>query len=254
MEKIKNHFNYKIETDPVSISPVEIIIPFHGQTHCVTKLIDGIFKTVRDIKYMITLVDDGSANTGFLSSLVKANVPGLRGIKNFKHSGFGYSVNQALRNPFSREIPWVVIMHSDVEVEQPTWLYNLNKTINAMKENGVKMVTAMTDNPTNDLLRLKKDKNEVLENFILDEDEFIPMYCCIAHRELFNRIGPLYECPYAGSEVQEFALRMRKQGFFQGVSGESWVHHEGGKTLDGFIANEKAQEAMENARNKILFS
>ena len=159
MEKIKNHFNYRIEKDSLLLSPVEIIIPFHGQTHHVAKLIDSIFKTVRDTKYCITLVDDGSPNSDFLSSLVKARIPGLRGLKNFQQSGFGYSVNQALRNPFSNQVPWVSILHSDVVAENSSWLSNLNKSMNGMKENNVKMVTSMTNNPTNNLHRLKRESN-----------------------------------------------------------------------------------------------
>ena len=33
-------------------------------------------------------------------------------------------------------------------------------------------------------------------------------------------------------EDEEFAFRMRKNGFNQGVCGTSWIHHDGGATIE----------------------
>lgn len=252
MEKIKNHFNYTINSDPLTFSSVEIVIPFHGQTAHVANLLESIFRTVRDTKYLITLIDDFSPNAEFLPSLLKANVPGVRGIRNFQHSGFGYSINQALNNPFSRDIPWIVVMHSDVLAVKPTWLLNLVKTLHSLKDQNIKMVTSMTNNPTNNLSRLKCEKGDKLENFILNEDEFIPMYSCIAHRELYHRLNGMMECPYAGSEAREFAQRMRKNGYLQAACGDSWVHHEGAVSLNQFRKDEKVQNRLREVEEKLF--
>lgn len=254
MGKIKNHFNYRVTRDALDFSSVEIIIPFHGQTYHVTRLIESIFRTVKDTKYLITLVDDFSPNAEFLSSLLKANIPGLRGLRNYQHSGFGYSINRALNEPFSRDIPWIVVMHSDVEAEQNTWLSNLVRSLASLKDQNVKMVTSMTDNPTGNLGRLKRQKGDAVDNFILDEDEFIPMYSCIAHRELYMRMNGLMECPYAGSEAQEFANRMRKEGYLQAACGNSWVHHVGEVSLNQFKKNEEVQEKLASVRQKLFFA
>jgi GT2 family glycosyltransferase len=252
MEKIKNHFNYTVTGDPLNFSSVEIVIPFHGQTAHVANLLESIFRTVRDTRYLITLIDDFSPNKEFLPSVLKANIPGVRGIRNFQHSGFGYSINQALNNPFSKDIPWIVVMHSDVLAVKPAWLLNLVKALHSLKDQNVKMVTSLTDNPTNNLSRLKCEKSEKLEDFILNEDEFIPMYSCIAHRELYLRLNGMMECPFAGSEAREFARRMRKNGYFQAACGNSWVHHEGGVSLSPFKKDEKVQERLLDVEKKLF--
>jgi GT2 family glycosyltransferase len=60
------------------------------------------------------------------------------------------------------------------------------------------------------------------------------------------------ECPYAGTEVEEFAWRMRKNGFTQGVCGSSWVHHDGGATLEKFKNNKKVREILRKTRESVI--
>jgi GT2 family glycosyltransferase len=245
----KIFLNKNIETKPFHLSSVEIIIPFHNEQAKVINLINDIFNTVQKNKYVITLVDDGSINKSFVEQLQKKKVEGLRFLRNDKCKGFGASVNNALKNPFREDIPFVAILHSDVRLQDQNWLFNLGQSLYVMKENDVKMVSSMTDNPTVDFASLKAKKGEMREDSILT-DGFLPMYCVLANRELFKRVGFLHECPYAGVETEEFAIRMAKNGYKQGVCGKSWVHHEGSGTLRQLNKNKKAQEILRNVRNQ----
>ena len=241
-----------IQPKPFLMQPVEIIIPFHGETSRVSKLIDSIFKTIHSNRYLITLVDDGSENKHFVKQIEKAKVPGLRCIRQ-EHKGFGAAVNFALTNPFKtrnlNSIPWVCIMHSDVYVDNTVWLSKLGETLFNLSPEGVKMVSSVTNNPTVDSVHLRASKGEKKENHILSEG-YLPMYCALAHRELFSRVGPFKEYPYAGLETENYAIRMAKMGYKQGVCGASWVHHEGGATLKNFTENEKVQEILRNAKEE----
>ena len=58
-----------IEQKPFQMSSVEIIIPFHGEHAKVLNLMNDISATVTTNRYLITLVDDGSANSSFVSQL-----------------------------------------------------------------------------------------------------------------------------------------------------------------------------------------
>lgn len=240
-----------IEQKPFQMSSVEIIIPFHGEHAKVLNLMNDISATVTTNRYLITLVDDGSANSSFVSQLKSKKIEGIRFLSHDKCKGFGAAVNTALKTPFNAKIPYVLIMHSDVRIQDLNWLFRLGTTLYNMKTKGVKMVTTLTDNPVVDVPSLKGTHGEIGNDSVLT-DGFVPMYCALAHRQLFQKVGLLMECPYAGTEVEEFAWRMRKNGFTQGVCGSSWVHHDGGATLENFKNNKKVREILRKTRESVI--
>lgn len=243
----KMFINRKIENNPFFMAQVEIIIPFHGEQAHVSRLIDSIFKTVHTNRYLITLVDDGSINSTFVKEFDKT--PGVRCLRQ-ENKGFGSAVNLALQTPyFNKNITWVCIMQSDVFAENNNWLSNMGNTINLMKSQGVKMVSPLTNNPMVDSPILIGEKGEQRKDHILTEG-FLPMYCALAHRELFSRVGLLKEYPYAGLEAEEYALRMNSMGFKQVVCGTSWINHIGGATLANFSKNTKVQQILQKTREE----
>ena len=238
-----------IENKPFYMSSVEIIIPFHNLQAKVVSLLEDIFATVQKNRYLVTLVDDGSINKNFLEQLRSKKIDGVRALRLEKCKGFGAAVNYALKNPFRSDIPFVAILHSDVRIQDQNWLFNLGQSLNEMKSDGIKMVSALTDNPTVDNNLLKSKRGEIKKDAVLQEG-FLPMYCVLANRELFNRIGLFVECPYAGVETEEFAIRMLKNGYKQGICGKSWVQHEGGMTLAQYEKDKKVQEILRNTRKQ----
>jgi GT2 family glycosyltransferase len=228
--------------------PVDIIIPFHGQYDKVTKLIESIM-TFTLHPHIITLVDDCSPNEDYLSKHLK-KAP-VRTIRTEEQSGFGGCLNLGYQNS---EAPWVVFMHSDVAIENAHWLGNLGQSLQNLKKVGVKMVSAKTDNPGDrSFLKAKKGEETDKRDTLLEGDvleSYLPFYCVMFHRELISRIGPLKEYPYAWYEDLEFACRMQKYGFHQGISGTSWVHHEGGATIEDLCKRKpEIKEIMENNRD-----
>lgn len=247
----KVFFTKTIEAKPFYMSPVEIIIPFHNEQAKVISLINDIFMTVQKNRYLITLVDDGSGNKDFTRELEKKKIAGLRYLTHEECKGFGAAVNTALKNPFTKDIPFVAVLHSDVRIRDQNWLFNLGQSLSSLKESGVKMVSALTDNPLVENEFLKANHNENKKDHVLT-DGFLPMYCVLSHRDLYNRVGFLDEYPYAGGEAEDFAIRMKKLGFKQGVCGTSWVHHEGRGTLSNFDKNRKVQEILRNVDKQRL--
>ena len=236
-------------TKPFHMTSVEFIIPFHNHQSLVAGLLTDIFATVVTNKYLVTLVDDGSKNRDFVSQIKTKNMPGVRVLRSDNQMGFGASVNLALRNPFPRRIPFVCIMHSDVRLRDTSWLERLGATLVEMKDSGVKMVSPRTDNPGADNPRLFWDGEKPSPDFVL-EDGSLPMYCCLANRELFSKVGLFAEYPYAGVETEEFSARMRSMGYKQGVCGTSWVEHRGKGTLIDYENNNKVLEILRKARQE----
>jgi GT2 family glycosyltransferase len=238
----------KLQTPPFGRSPVDIIVPFHGQYDKVVRLIEGVYK-VRSNPYQLTLVDDGSPNTGFLAQIEA--LPQLKCIRLEKQCGFG----AALRAGFeATKQPWVMFMHSDCEIDDPLWMINLGQTLLQLKDQGVKMVSARTNNPMCDDRRFIALKDTKSEHVVLEAGEPMPLYCAMCHRELFGHIGGfIKEYPFAMYEDQELSHRMAAYGFKQAISGTSWVKHVGNATISEVArSNPKAQQEMENNYQRCL--
>jgi len=256
MSKVWKEYDLAVDgfstVDPRKMSCVEIVIPFYGKHSSVTALVEGIFKTVSTNRYQITLLDDGSENESFIDDINKTKIPGLVCMRHDKSAGFGAALNSVIQNAKNPWIPWVCIMHSDVIVDGPSWLSALGNSMQKLKAHGVKMISPRTDNPGDSLKelfekrRINKRENSC-EDFLLEGDQYLPLYCTLCHRDLFKHIGSFKEFPFAGCEAQDFAIRMKKHNFHQAICGGSWVYHEGGGTIDKL--NKKQKEILRNTRH-----
>jgi len=215
-----------------SRSPVDIIIPFHGQYDKVSRLVKSILKATLSNPYQICLVDDASPNAEFIKEM--KSVAQTITIRNEKQLGFGGSLKVGFN---ATEQPWVVFLNSDCHIEQAGWLIEMGRSLLELKPKGVKMVSARSNNPGVGCDQLKADINTVSEDYILQKPEFLPLYCAMCHRELFNHIGGFIKNYPLMFEDEELAARMRKYGYKQAVCGKSWVSHEGGATLDRLYAD-----------------
>lgn len=240
-----------VTEQPFYMMPVEIIIPYHNQLTKVANLLADIFSTVTTNRYLITLVDDGSINNTLPEQIKDRKLEGIRILSHDKCKGFGAAVNTALKNPFSDQIPYVLILHSDVSLKDLGWLQNLGTSLIKMKSEGVKMISPTTNNPVADFDCMRATKAAEKSDLILN-GEYLPMYAALCHRELFSRVGLMAEYPYAGVEVEEFADRMRKNNFRQAVCGSSWIYHEGGASLSHFADDKKVQAILTKTRQEYL--
>lgn len=263
----ENHKARPYQNMPFHMKSVDIIVPFYGEHDHVAKLLESIFYTVRTNRYRVILVDDASPNATFHKQFEK--IPGVYTTRNEQQVGFGAAINKGLAeasrldtvraNKKGRKstpqplepIPYVCVLQSDVIVEGNTWLARLGETLLDLKNQGVKMVAPLTDNPVINDDRLKANKNELREEVVAISTGFLPMYCFLCHKELFKRIGKLKEFPYAGGEAEEFAFRMKMNGFRQAVVGQSWVHHEGRATLSQYDDDKKVQEILRKAAYQV---
>lgn len=229
---------------------VDIIIPYYENYLGVKNLISTLFSSV-NLPYVITLIDDASENKSFGENFTKIKptpyLPEIKYIRNEERRGFGACVNMGIS---STTQPWVVVMHSDVELLKNQWLTNMLQTMNALKANGVKMVAARSDNPVNGDSRLKASKIDINDDLTLTDD-YLPFYTTLFHRQLIKAVGGLKEYPYAGYEDEEFAFRLRRKGLKQAICGSAWVHHEGGATIKA--APKKIQKIIfEENRNRCI--
>lgn len=206
--------------------PVDIIIPYHDECDRVLELCKGVWAHTRINPYKIYIVDDASASKTFIYAFRKA--PNTVMIRNDTRLGFGASLYEGYKEGKN---PWVIFLHSDCKIDRPTWITDLFDSYYRMIGQNVAMVAPRTNNPgiSNSLLEAKIGADPK-EDVVLKEG-FLPLYCSLCRRDLFKHIGGFVRpYPYRGYEDEELAIRMRRYGLLQGVSGKSWVYHEGSAT------------------------
>lgn len=229
-----------------SMCKVDIIVPFHGEYNHVHRLIESILRHTWTNIYKIVLVDDCSPNKDFLTTM--KDVRTIQTVRLDQQSGFGAAVNAGLR---ASENNYVCVLHSDCEVTYPGWLSTMGETLLKLKQSGVKLVVARSDNPMCDMAGLRSLKNEHREDIVADQP--LPLYCALAHRELYRRVGMLKEYPFAWYEDEFLFWKMKQLGFKQAVSGRSWIHHKGQVTIDSLWAKRpEIKQIMESNREQCL--
>ena len=133
-------------------------------------------------------------------------------------------------------------MHSDCVVEDAAWLRRLLDSYANMRDRGVKIVSARTNYSGGGDPRLETSRTKLGDDIILnvskvqqilEEDLYCPLFCAIMHRDLFKHLGGfLRNYPLAFYEDVELAVRMFSKNFKQGISGRSYIHHDGHSTID----------------------
>ena len=218
---------------------VDVVIPFHGQYEKVTRLVESIYRCTRSNFFQLCLVDDCSPNEDYLINVAGniAKTSDSRRIPNNLHPirmpeqvGFAGALKMGFERTGS---PFVCFMNSDCFVEDGGWLRSLGEALLGMREQDVRMVSSMTNNPVGGDPAQKGTRSDLSHDHVsLEGDSHLSMYCVLCHRQLFARCGGfLKEYPFGGYEDEEFAWRMRRHGFKQAVCRNSWIYHEGGATI-----------------------
>jgi O-antigen biosynthesis protein len=220
-------------------SQVDIVVPFHGQYEKVTQLMESVFRLTRSNFYRLIVVDDCSPNAQYVKNIQRnadknaerhRHQPVLATVRNETQLGFGGACRAGYE---AGESPYVCFLQSDCLIKDAGWLRSMGETLLKLKGDGVRVVSATTDNPLHgDPAQRGELFGRSAEDAIVGDDSHLSLHCFMCHRDLFPKIGGfLKEYPYGYYEDEEFAARLRKHGFKQAVSRNSWVHHEGEATV-----------------------
>ena len=233
--------------NPVRQAAVEIIVPYHGQYDRVARLVTSIYRGTHQPPFRLTLVDDASPNDEFRQTLLKEvekkKVENLQIIRNRSQLGFGGSLKAGFDHT---EHPWICFLNSDCQIEDVNWLRALYLSYENLKGQRVKMISARMDRSAGGDQRVvgtqyTKTKDMVIDatvEEIVEKDCYVPLVCTMCHRDLFSKIGGFVkDYPYGMYEDVELACRMNAYGFKQGISGGSWVRHDGGGTIVSLMSS-----------------
>lgn len=246
-------------TDPRQMKAVEIIVPFYNTYSKVAALLEAIFSTIRTNRYQITLVDDGSENKNFIQEIANKKLLGVQCMRQNENKGFGAAINYAMANAKNSWIPYICVLHTDVIPDDTNWLSKLGNGLLRLKSQNIKMVHASSNYFGEDLKHLESKKNTKREDYILNIHEYLPMFASMFHRDLYKFVGNLQEYPLAGNEVEEYAMRMYRNGFRQAIVADSYIHHDGKGTVNTLTDKmkeilRKSKDAFKIEKNKYLES
>jgi GT2 family glycosyltransferase len=167
-------------------------------------------------------------------------------IRNNKRLGFGASLYEGFKEGKN---PWVIFLHSDCKIDRPSWIIDLFESYHNLIGKNVAMVAPRTNNSGISDPLLESNGTDATEDTVMKQG-FLSLYCTLCRRDLFKHIGGFIKpYPYRGYEDEELAIRMRRYGLFQGISGRSWIYHEGSATTKK-IRN--YAEILEGNRNLCL--
>lgn len=202
-----------------------IILPYHGQYTALRECIGSIFLQTRHLPFRITVVDDGSPNKEFFSTISQIDSQ-IDGIRLDEQRGFGAALNEAIK---LTEEPWLVFMNSDCIVRELDWLIELHTALETNMKNKVGLVSATMNHGGNCTL-IERARTAPRINSLTLSNEPMPLICAMAPRKLFDRVGLFKEYPYGWYEDEEFFWRMRTRGYKQGYCEKAWIEHQGGLT------------------------
>jgi GT2 family glycosyltransferase len=163
--------------------------------------------------------------------------PSIIPVRLDKRAGFGAALEEGFN---AGEANHVVFLHSDVYAENIYWLANLQRCLYELKDKGVKLVSARTNDPGScvnyDPRLIGEADTNIGGDVVVDTP--LPLFCALCHRELFKRIGGFVKnYPYAWYEDEELFWRMRYYKYHQAIASKSYVKHDGGVTIKSLLEN-----------------
>ncbi|HEC64293.1 MAG TPA: glycosyltransferase family 2 protein, partial [bacterium] len=157
--------------------------------------------------------DDGSYDTRF-ARIWKKLYPTIQVLQNKKNSGFAKAVNLGIKNATG---DLILLLNNDCHMDNASWLTTMVNTL----ENDKLDMTAPAGG------RMNK-KWEYIDEVRTKGVEFtyLPGFCLLIKREVFDKIGNIPEYFGAGFwEDNLFCYRAKRAGFKLGISENVGINH-----------------------------
>ncbi len=218
-----------------------IIVATYNKLPYTRLCIESLYRNTEQPSFELIVVDNGSEDntTTYLKGLVEF-LPNLRVILNSRNEGFARANNQGILKARGE---YVVLLNNDTIVTR-SWLSRLIQYLEQDPKIG--MVGPVTNSGGNEQMILAQYSSlEELETFAERraatyqghsiEIEMLTMFCIVMRRPLIDQIGLLDEQFELGMfEDDDYAHRVRLQGYKLVCVEDVFVHHFGSATMGGF--------------------
>ena len=238
-----------ITDNPFSQVSVDVIIPFKEDYIGVSDLVNSIHSN-RGINKTVVLVDDNSSNKSFCNQY--SNVPWIKVIQMHEDKGFGFCVNQAVKESQS-DICFV--LHSDIHAVPINFLKEMIYLLTSGSKDKLALLSARLDKvaPKSCTWLFQTDSSVPDRTYdLLEEDQWVPFTCCAFSKSAFSKAGGLAMYPYCWFEDKLLSEKLKAFGYKLGVANSVSVRHRGGVTITKLInKNPKILEIMK--KNKDIY-
>ena len=237
-----------LENDSLSEILIEILIPFKDNYKSVSDILLNL-QNIKNINFVVTLIDDNSDNISFGENLKK--LPGINFIRLNENRGFGFCINEAVK--LSKNSIFVV-MHSDVFNIETNSIKNLVKGLIEGKAENVAVVSGVFDNPLPKecgFLKFENPANLDLQ-IITNSNDFVPFIFAAFSKNAFAKAGGFPNYNYVLYEDKLLCKKLMAFGYKIAYCPKAFCRHKGGETIKKLISKDKKiLELIKN--NKIAF-
>jgi hypothetical protein len=203
------------ELSRFSDARIDIIVPFKGSYNTLVSLLENIFKTVVN-KYKLNIVYNSSVELGFIENFKKFDF--IEFHRNIQPKTLGESINQVV---IKSNNPWLITLSPETMPIGPSWLMNLGETIQRLKSQGTKIVSPYLQNDP----FFTKYQDDNSSDIILENDDYLPLYNFICHRDLFSNIGMFKDTDNLDEMSKDFYEKMKNKNFSQAISKSTIFKH-----------------------------
>lgn len=221
-----------------AVSLLSVVVPVLDQPELTTACAEALFRTAPCAVELI-LIDNGSnATTKAALEAIRAEHPATRIVTNPVNQGFAYATNQGLA---IAKGDWILMLNNDVIVGKDALLRMIalgsldarfgligpmtNRASGPQQIGPIRYTNFAGIDPFADAYAAR------FEGAFAHSVRLVGL-CLLIHRNVLDRIGGLDPVFYPGNfEDDDFCLRAVRAGFRPMISGDAYVHHEGGATF-----------------------
>jgi len=194
-------------------STVSIVIPVYNQLKMTIACLNDLLKT--PIPTETIVIDDGSKREPISKALPKL-FPQVKLLTNDTNLGFAKTVNKGIKASTGTHI---LLLNNDIRLHNPNFLQIM---LDNMKKRNLDLTA-----PKGGRMCEKTWEYQPGEaTKTTDSFTFLPFWCCLIKREVFDRIGFIDESYGKGFwEDVTFCLTAKKAGFKMGITEGTGVEH-----------------------------
>jgi GT2 family glycosyltransferase len=218
--------------------------------------LESVLANTDDPGYELIVVDNGSGEEllSYLGQL-ESRFPFIRVVRNETNRGFAAANNQGLAMAAGDRF---VLLNNDTIVP-PGWLSPLLRHLDDPRVGAVGPVTNRIGNEAQ--IETSYRTHAEFERFAREythgragvrfEIPMLAMFCFAIRRETHERVGPLDERYHiAMFEDDDYAVRLRAEGYRLVCAEDAFVHHFGGVSLGSQLTSGQFQELLNANRER----
>jgi len=207
---------------------ISIVIPVLNQLNYTKQCISSILENTGEIPYEIVAVDNGSTDKT-VDFLKKSKI---RVIEHGRNLGVAKAWNRGIRESTA---PMVCIINNDIVVSRG-WLSSLADFYLSKKSAGIVSPGTREGELNYDFPEYADEYTKKMKNV---SRKWFSGWCMMIASDRFEKAGLFSEDFGIGiGEDMDFFLRLKKAGYESYITGSSFIHHYGSRTIKGIKESE----------------